>query len=191
MQNLRHFSLAFLIIPLLVVVSACNEQSETEVDPVQVAEVEDLKMPTKAPDDSIPCKQVREAPPGVEIGPDGGYVSAGRHLLSIPPGAVASGKRVFHVVKPDANYVMVQVTPSEHKFDAMSYLALSTAGCPTPTKTNLRVVRWNPGLQRWEDVPPAPLIFTPPRSRERTAGQELTAVGQLQGLSSYALAAAD
>lgn len=182
------------VLALLVALSACaEEQPAAEQPQAQIAPSEVVQEEEPVPEPpagAVLCEQPAQDSPVVEIGPNGGYVSVGRHLLSVPPGAV-SGRVPFQMRQPQAPYVVVQVGPHGHQFSRSSFLVVSTAGCQDPDPSRpYKVVRWTRGA--WEDVPQATLTITPRGRQDGMATvQEITAVGQLDALSNYAIATAD
>lgn len=170
---------ALLLTSLLLTLSGCaTSQPKVQVD---VAERRDFVPPP--PDGYIACQQTLQVSPAVMIDSNGGYVSIGRHLLNVPPGSV-SGQVTFQMVRPKADYVVVQVGPHQKKFDRSIYLTLSTAGCALPKDPgSLKVVLWT--MNGWVDVARANIALTP---GEDQRALEFTAAAQLDSLSNYALA---
>lgn len=193
MRKLQRLPLA-----LVALFAACDPeppQPETPQTGVAQAEGAGAVVPQEAgplppaPDGAVVCKQAADKSPVVEVGAHGGYVSVGRHLLSIPPRAV-SGRVPFQIDQPEAPYVVVRLGPHGQKFSRSTYLILSTAGCEFPDPSRpLKVVRWTGS--EWETVPRATLTLAPEGQTDGLVTDEVTAVGQLNTLSSYALATAN
>ena len=62
------------------------------------------------------------------VGPNGGLVRVGQHLLVIPPGALGSTVQI-HAVAPAGNRVMVDFEPSGLRFKKPPLLSMSISQC--------------------------------------------------------------
>ncbi len=115
---------------------------------------------------------------------EGGFLFAGRHLLSVPPGAVRGNPRL-QMREHAGQYLVVSFRPLGERFERTALLTLSTARCAGTVPAPTRVIRYRPGTG-WQEVQSR---MVEAAGQEGRMVREHTVQVELDGFSSYALVA--
>lgn len=83
-----------------------------------------------------------------EIGPDGGYLSAGPYSLTVPPGALSSTVTIT-LTQEVCNEWPVRLEPEGLQFTVPVTLAFDAASEPAPE--SMTIAWWNPSTSHWVD----------------------------------------
>jgi hypothetical protein len=94
-----------------------------------------------------------------EIGPAGGLLKVGPHLLSVPPKALK--ERVWiSAVAPKGQYVQIKFEPEGLEFARPSLLTMSYAECSLLSPLRLKIVYANDNLEILEVLPTLVSLLT-------------------------------
>ena len=94
-----------------------------------------------------------------EIGPFGGVLRVGPHILSVPPWALKEKVRIT-AVAPKGEYVQIKFEPEGLQFERPPLLTMSYAECSLLSPLRLKVVYVNDNLEILEVLPTAVSILT-------------------------------
>jgi hypothetical protein len=94
-----------------------------------------------------------------DIGPAGGLLRVGPHLLSVPPKALKERVRIS-AVAPKGEYVQIKFEPEGLKFDRPTLLTMSYRDCSLLSPLRLKIVYVNDQLQILEVLPTLVSVLT-------------------------------
>ena len=94
-----------------------------------------------------------------DIGPLGGVLRVGPHLLSVPLGALKEKVRIT-AVAPSGSQVQVKFEPEGLKFERSPLLTMSYAECSLLSPLRLKVVYVNDNLEILEVLPTVVSVWT-------------------------------
>ena len=93
------------------------------------------------------------------IGPLGGVVRVGPHLLSVPPGAVRE-RVLITAVAPAGKHVQIKFEPEGLEFERSPLLTMSYSECSLLSPLRLKVVYVNDNLEILEVLPTVVSVWT-------------------------------
>ena len=94
-----------------------------------------------------------------EIGPLGGVLRVGPHVLAVPPGALKEKVRITGVA-PEGKHVQIKFEPAGLEFERNTLLTMSYAECSLLSPTRLKVVYVNDNLEILEVLPTLVSVWT-------------------------------
>jgi len=142
---------SFLVVATIAAISACSDGSPAEPDrasPIARAgtaantlgDILGSQLPgqngngeaAQVSKGDVACSPQSGATAVVDVGPRGGLVFVGPHVLIVPPGALTSTVTITATI-PDQSVAFVVFEPSGLVFKRPAGLLLSMAGCDTPS----------------------------------------------------------
>jgi hypothetical protein len=109
--------------------------------------------------DLVSCNVRNTHTASAEIGPMGGVLRVGPHLLSVPPWALKEKVRIT-AVAPSGSQVQIKFEPEGLKFERSPLLTMSYAECSLLSPLRLKVVYVNDNLEILEVLPTAVSLLT-------------------------------
>lgn len=94
-----------------------------------------------------------------DIGPAGGLLRVGPHLLSVPPRALKERVRIS-AVAPKGQYVQIQFEPEGLKFDRPTLLTMSYRDCSLLSPLRLKIVYVDDNFRILEVLPTLTSLLT-------------------------------
>jgi hypothetical protein len=94
-----------------------------------------------------------------EIGPMGGILRVGPHVLTVPPYALRQKVRIS-AVAPAGSYVQIKFEPQGLEFQRSTVLTMSYSECSLLSPLRLRVVYVNDNLEILEVLPTVVSVLT-------------------------------
>jgi hypothetical protein len=127
-MNAPHFLRSTLFGGAAVVLLGCGDSVAPAANAREPAlEAQHLAAP-KPPSGLVQCWPLPSASVSQTIGPAGGFLQVGPHLLAVPPGALVAPVRI-KARAPSDNVNSIQFKPEGLIFQRPAYLTMSYANC--------------------------------------------------------------
>ena len=107
----------------------------------------------------VSCNVRRTHTGSAEIGPNGGVLRVGPHLLTVPPKALKQKVRIS-AVAPKGKHVQIKFEPQGLEFERKTLLTMSYSECSLLSPLRLKVVYVNDQLQILEVLPTVVSVLT-------------------------------
>ena len=122
-------AIRFLMVALVVcVIASCSDRAPTAPTTVPAPDaslIGDLLRPTGL----LQCSALPAASATQTIGPEGGSIAVGPHVLRIPAGALDNPTTITATLDNDRGVNGVRFQPEGLQFDTPAYLTMSYANC--------------------------------------------------------------
>ena len=122
-------AIRFLMVALVVcVIGSCSDRAPTAPAPVAAPDaslIGDLLRPTGL----LQCSALPAASASQTIGPEGGSITVGPHVLWVPAGALAKPTTITATLVTGQGVNGVRFQPEGLQFDSPAYLTMSYANC--------------------------------------------------------------
>ena len=122
-------AIRFLMVALVVcVIASCSDRAPTAPAPVSAPDeslIGDLLKPTGL----LQCSALPAASVTQTIGPAGGSITVGPHVLRIPAGALDQPTAITATLDNNRGVNGIRFAPEGLQFDTPAYLTMSYANC--------------------------------------------------------------
>lgn len=132
MRRIRILTSALVAVALMAITSCGTDQGPTGVAPAadSIGAPDYLLGSLLKPTGLLACRALPEATASATIGPGGGILRVGPHVLYVPPGALTENVAIT-AVAPSGPERAVRLEPHGLEFERPAYLTLDYDGCST------------------------------------------------------------